>query len=82
MIAVPQGGKTVPALIPKGSVCLYVLGDGCRCLGIFAGITSIFGQVRPFETDSDVATALRTLVVLVFAWIMVSVVGSAILSPR
>lgn len=28
------------------------------------------------ETDSDVATALRTLVVLVFAWAMVAVVGS------
>lgn len=38
------------------------------------------------ETDSDVATALRTLVVLVFAWAMVAVVGSghttAQITPR
>lgn len=42
----------------------------------FAGITSILAKCGLSETDSDVATALRTLVVLVFAWIMVSVVGS------
>ena len=42
----------------------------------FAGITSILAKCGLSETDSDGATALRTLVVLVFAWIMVSVVGS------
>lgn len=42
----------------------------------FAGITSILAKCGLSETDSDVATALRTFVVLVFAWIMVSVVGS------
>lgn len=42
----------------------------------FAGITSILAKCGLSETDSDVATALRTLVVLVFAWIMVAVVGS------
>lgn len=43
----------------------------------FAGITSILAKCGLSKTDSDVATALRTLVVLVFAWIMVAVVGSA-----
>lgn len=43
----------------------------------FAGITSILAKCGLFKTDSDVATALRTLVVLVFAWVMVAVVGSA-----
>lgn len=41
----------------------------------FAGITSILAKCGLSETDSDIATALRTLVVLVFAWIMVAVVG-------
>lgn len=52
----------------------------------FAGITSILAKCGLSETDSDVATALRTLVVLVFAWIMVAVVGSghaiAQITPR
>ena len=42
----------------------------------FAGITSILAKCGLSETDSDVAAALRTLVVLVFAWAMVAVVGS------
>ena len=42
----------------------------------FAGITSILAKCGLSETDSDVVTALRTLVVLVFAWAMVAVVGS------
>lgn len=41
----------------------------------FAGATSILAKCGLSETDSDVATALRTLVVLVFAWAMVAVVG-------
>ena len=52
----------------------------------FAGITSILAKCGLSETDSDVATALRTLVVLVSAWIMVAVVGSghaiAQITPR
>lgn len=43
----------------------------------FAGITSILAKCGIRKTDSDVATALRTFVVLLFAWIMVFVVGSA-----
>jgi len=42
----------------------------------FAGITSILAKIGIRNTDSDLATALRTIVVLVFAWIMVGVVGS------
>ena len=44
---------------------------------IFAGITSILAKCGIKQTDSDVATALRTVVVLLFSWIMVFVVGSA-----
>lgn len=43
----------------------------------FAGITSILAKCGIKKTDSDVATALRTIVVLVFSWIMVFVTGAA-----
>lgn len=41
----------------------------------FAGITSILAKCGIKTTDSDIATALRTCVVLVFAWIMAAVAG-------
>ena len=37
---------------------------------LFAGLTSILAKCGIRHTDSDVATAVRTLVVLVFAWVM------------
>jgi transporter family protein len=43
---------------------------------VFAGITSILAKCGIKKTDSDVATALRTIVVLIFSWVMVAVVGS------
>ncbi len=43
---------------------------------VFAGLTSILAKCGIKKTDSDLATALRTVVVLAFAWIMVFVVGS------
>jgi len=42
----------------------------------FAGLTSILAKCGIKKTDSDLATALRTLVVLAFSWIMVFIVGS------
>lgn len=44
---------------------------------VFAGLTTILAKCGIKKTDSDIATALRTVVVLIFAWIMVFVVGSA-----
>lgn len=44
---------------------------------LFAGATSILAKCGIKKTDSDVATALRTVVVLVFSWMMVWIVGSA-----
>lgn len=44
----------------------------------FAGITSILAKCGIKDTDSTVATAIRTIVVLVFAWIMVFVSGSQV----
>ncbi len=43
----------------------------------FAGITSILAKCGIKKTDSDVATAVRTIVVLLFSWLMVLTVGSA-----
>ena len=37
---------------------------------LFAGVTSILAKCGIRHTDSDVATAIRTLVVLAFSWIM------------
>ncbi len=42
----------------------------------FAGLTSILAKCGIKRTDSDLATALRTVVVLVFSWGMVFAVGS------
>lgn len=42
----------------------------------FAGLTSILAKCGIKKTDSDLATALRTFVVLIFSWIMVILVGS------
>ena len=44
---------------------------------VFAGITSILAKCGIRRTDPDVATAIRTIVVLAFAWLMAAVVGSA-----
>ncbi len=43
----------------------------------FAGLTAILAKCGIRKTDSDIATALRTVVVLIFSWIMVFVVGGA-----
>ena len=42
----------------------------------FAGITAILAKCGIRKTDSDVAMAIRTVVVLLFAWLMVLVTGS------
>ena len=44
---------------------------------VFAGLTSILAKCGIKKTDSFLATALRTVVVLVFSWMMVFIVGSA-----
>lgn len=43
----------------------------------FAGLTAILAKLGIKKTDSDVATTLKTIVVLIFSWIMVLIVGSA-----
>ena len=50
---------------------LYAIGSA-----FFAGITAILAKCGIQKTDSDVATALRTIVVLLFSWIMVLLTGT------
>ena len=42
----------------------------------FAGITAVLAKCGIRQTDSTVATAIRTIIVLIFSWLMVFVVGS------
>lgn len=51
---------------------LYAVGSA-----LFAGLTSILAKCGIRKTDSTVATAIRTVIVLLFAWLMVFIVGSA-----
>lgn len=46
------------------------------CSAIFAGLTAILAKCGIRDTDSNVATALRTIVVLLFSWLMVGITGS------
>ena len=50
---------------------LYATGSA-----FFAGITSILAKCGISKTDSDVATAIRTIVVLVFSWVMTLITGT------
>ncbi len=50
---------------------LYAVGSS-----FFAGITSILAKCGIKKTDSDVATAIRTIVVLLFSWLMVLITGT------
>ncbi len=48
----------------------------------FAGVTAVLAKVGIRGTDSDLATALRTVVILIFAWIIVFIVGSQATLPQ
>lgn len=58
-----RGGKNMWLLFAAGSA-------------FFAGVTSILAKCGIKDTDSNVATAVRTVVVLAFSWGMVFLVGS------
>ena len=42
----------------------------------FVGVTSILAKIGVKDVDSHVATAIRTIIVLIFSWIMVFIIGS------
>lgn len=43
---------------------------------LFAGLTAILAKIGIKKTDSTLATAIRTIIVLLFTWLMVFIVGS------
>ena len=49
---------------------LYAVGSA-----FFAGVTSILAKCGIRKTDSTVATAIRTVVILVFSWLIVFLIG-------
>ena len=50
---------------------LYAFGSA-----FFAGITAILAKIGIKNTDSNLATAIRTIIILIFSWLMVFIVGS------
>lgn len=52
-------------------MALFALGSA-----MFAGLTAILAKIGIENVNSTLATALRTVVVLVFSWVMVFIVGS------
>lgn len=50
---------------------LYAVGSS-----FFAGITAILAKCGIRKTDSNVATAIRTVIVLLFSWLMVLITGT------
>lgn len=55
----------------SGMWIFYAIGSA-----FFAGITAILAKCGIRKTDSDVATAVRTIVVLLFSWLMVLITGT------
>lgn len=73
-----DGGKKIGKRenrLRRGNIMLWLIMAVLSAL--FAGLTSILAKCGIRKTDSDLATALRTIVVLIFSWIMVFIVGSA-----
>ena len=54
----------------KGSWLMYAIGSA-----VFAALTAILGKVGITGVESNLGTAIRTLVVLVMAWVVVGVTG-------
>lgn len=42
----------------------------------FAGVTAILAKIGIKNTDSTVATAIRTIIILLFSWLMVGITGA------
>lgn len=42
----------------------------------FAGVTAILAKIGVKKTDSTVATAIRTAVILLFSWLLVFLTGA------
>lgn len=43
---------------------------------LFAGVTAVLAKIGIKNIDSTVATAIRTIIVLIFSWLMVMITGA------
>ncbi len=68
----PQNTKkeTIIAALQNRAWLLYAL-----LSALFASLTSIFGKIGVEQVESNLGTAIRTVVVLIMAWLMVLVTG-------
>ena len=68
----PEAGREGPGHARPGAWLAYAVASA-----VFAALTSILGKVGIAGVESNLGTALRTVVVLVMAWIVVLVSGEA-----
>ena len=71
---VPPNGTPLRQSEFQGECTMWILFAFASAL--FAGVTSILAKCGIKQTDSTVATAVRTIVVLIFSWLMVLIVHS------
>lgn len=62
--------KTVAGKAADGRWLVYAVGSA-----VFAALTAILGKVGIAGVEANLGTAIRTVVVLIFAWVMVWVCG-------
>lgn len=65
--------KYIQSLEKEG---IYDVAFVCGRFCFFAGVTSILAKCGIRKTDSTVATAIRTVVILVFSWLIVFLIGA------
>jgi transporter family protein len=69
-LMIDRSRVTTPGAVRGKGWLLYAIGSA-----VFAALTSILGKIGITGVESNLGTALRTVVVLVMAWIVVGVAG-------
>ena len=69
-----QSSGEQPSMIDRGVIMWILL---AFLSAFFAGLTAILAKIGIRKTDSTVATAIRTIVVLAFSWLVAWIAGSA-----
>lgn len=71
-LMIDRSRVTTPGAVRGKGWLLYAIGSA-----VFAALTSILGKIGITGVESNLGTALRTVVVLVMAWVVVGVAGEA-----
>ena len=69
-LMIDRSRATTPGAVRGKGWLVYAIGSA-----VFAALTSILGKIGITGVESNLGTALRTMVVLVMAWIVVGVAG-------